>query len=141
MVFSPYRRRIPMPALFRNLFIGLCLALLAGCVGYGTAGRVNIQDRDTRVDLAFSDQERHLIHDYYRRNLPPGLAKRSQLPPGLAKRSSLPPGLSGERLPRELESRLSSLPDGYVRFRIGTDVVLMNAQTRVVFDIVKDIGR
>jgi hypothetical protein len=84
-----------MPVLFRNLFIGLCLALLtsslAGCVGSGTAGGVSIQDRDTRVDLAFSDQERHLIHDYYRRNLPPGLAKRSQLPPGLAKRSSLPP--------------------------------------------------
>lgn len=134
-----------MPHLFRNLLIGLCLALLAntlaGCVGYGSAGRVSIQDRDTRVDLAFSDQERHLIHDFYRRNLPPGLAKRSELPPGLAKRSTLPPGLSGERLPRELESRLSSLPEGYVRLRIGTDVVLMNARTRVVFDIVKDIGR
>jgi hypothetical protein len=134
-----------MPGLFKNLFIGLCLALLASsltaCVGYGTAGRVSIQDGDTRVDLVFSDQERHLIHDYYRRNLPPGLAKRSQLPPGLAKRSTLPPGLSGERLPRELESRLSSLPEGYVRLRVGTDVVLMNARTRVVFDIVKDIGR
>ena len=134
-----------MSYLFRNRFIALYLALLAisltGCVGSGTAGRVSVQGRDTRVDLVFSDQERHLIHDYYRRNLPPGLAKRSQLPPGLAKRSTLPPGLSGERLPRELESRLSSLPDGYVRLRIGTDVVLMNARTQVVFDIVKDIGR
>jgi hypothetical protein len=134
-----------MPVLFRNLCIGLCLGMMAispaGCVGYDTAGRVSIQDRDTRVDLAFSDQERHLIHDYYRRNLPPGLAKRSRLPPGLAKRSTLPPGLSGDRLPKDLESRLSRLPDGYVRLRVGADVVLMNARTRVVFDIVKDIGR
>lgn len=134
-----------MPVIFRTFFVGLCLALLAvslaACGGYGTAGRVSIQDRDTRLDLAFSDQERHLIHDYYRRHLPPGLAKRSQLPPGLAKRSTLPPGLSGERLPKELESRLSRLPEGYARLRVGTDVVLMNTRTRVVFDIVKDIGR
>jgi len=134
-----------MPVVFRTFFValsfGLLTTVLTGCVGSGTAGRVSIQDRDARVDLAFSDQERYLIHDYYRRNLPPGLAKRSQLPPGLAKRSTLPPGLSGERLPRELESRLSSLPKGYVRLRVGADVVLMNARTRVVFDIVKDIGR
>ncbi len=134
-----------MPTLLRALGVGLCAAILAAaltaCTGYGSAGRVSIQDGRSRIDLAFSDQERHLIHDYYRRHLPPGLAKRSQLPPGLAKRSSLPPGLAGERLPRELETRLSNLPEGYVRLRIGTDVVLMDARTRLVLDIVKEVGR
>jgi len=134
-----------MPHPFCNFLLILCLALLAasqsGCAAYGTAGQVSVQERGTRVDLAFSDHDRQLIHDYYRRNLPPGLAKRSQLPPGLAKRSTLPPGLSGERLPKELDDRLSRLPEGYVRLRVATDVILMDARTRMVFDVVKDIGR
>jgi len=134
-----------MPALLRPLRLGLCAVLLAsalaGCVGYGSAGRVQLQDGRTRLDVAFSSRDRQIVHDYYRRHLPPGLAKRATLPPGLAKRETLPPGLAGERLPQDLEMRLARLPEGYVRLRVGTDVVLMNARTRLVFDVIQEIGR
>lgn len=124
------------------LSVGIVLASVAGCA---TSGAVVVEDEGTRVEVVFSDRDRTLIHDYYRRRgLPPGLAKRSSLPPGLQKqvqrRGQLPPGLQRERLPNDLEIRLSPLPEGYVRVRVGADVVLMNMRTRVIVDVIKDIG-
>jgi hypothetical protein len=70
------------------------------------------------------------------------LAKRGgNLPPGLAKRDRLPPGLQGDALPYELERKLSRLPSSYVRVRIGQDIVLMDRNTRVVFDVVYGVGK
>ena len=125
----------------------LAIALIAsgGCATYpSTSGKVVVHDRNTHVRVAFSLRDRTLIREYYRHHLPPGLAKRSSLPPGLQKqvkrRGQLPRGLRKERLPKELEVKLSSLPSGYVRFRIGIDVVLMNTRTQMVVDVVKDIS-
>ena len=125
--------------------LAVSLVALGGCATYpSTSGKVVVHDRDTHVRVAFSVRDRTLIREYYRHHLPPGLAKRSSLPPGLQKqvkrRGQLPPGLRKERLPRELELKLSSLPSGYVRFRIGMDVVLMNTRTQIVVDVVKDIS-
>ena len=124
----------------------LLAAGLAGCITLpeSTSGRVVVHDRNAHVDIRFNEQDRRLIDDYYRKGkkkkhkkVPPGLAKRGgKLPPGLAKRDRLPPGLQGRGLPQALESRLSSLPEGYVRVKVGTDLVLMDRNTRVVFDII-----
>ena len=115
--------------------------MLTGCLT--TSGRVAVQDGNTRVAVSFSNDDRRLIHDYYhkkRKRLPPGLAKKRKLPPGLAKRQTLPRGLSGRRLPGDLLSRLSRIPDGYVRLRVGTDIVIMNRKTRVIFDVISGIN-
>jgi hypothetical protein len=124
----------------------LLLALvLGGCASYAsTSGRVVIRDDTGVVDIRIDDRDRAHIHDYYRSNkgLPPGLAKRGgNLPPGLAKRDRLPPGLQGNSLPYELERKLSRLPSSYVRVRIGQDIVLMDRNTRVVFDVVYGVGK
>jgi hypothetical protein len=124
----------------------LLLALvLSGCASYAsTSGRVVIRDDTGVVDIRVDDRDRAHIHDYYRSNkgLPPGLAKRGgNLPPGLAKRDRLPPGLQGDALPYELERKLSRLPSSSVRVRIGQDIVLMDRNTRVVFDVVYGIGK
>ncbi len=125
--------------------LAVSLVASGGCATYpSTSGKVVIHDRNTHVRVAFSVRDRTLIREYYRHHLPPGLAKRSSLPPGLQKqvkrRGQLPPGLRKERLPKELEVKLSSLPSGFVRFRIGIDVVLMNTRTQMVVDVVKDIS-
>lgn len=116
---------------------------VSGCVTHAaTSGRVVIQDKDTVVEVRFSDHDRAVIADYYqkakkRKGLPPGLAKRGDnLSPGLAKREVLPPGLQHEPLPRELEAKLSPLPSSYIRVRVGQDIVLMDNKTRVVFDVI-----
>lgn len=110
------------------------------------SGEVSVEGENARVQVVFGEDERRRIRDYYSsdKRLPPGLAKKQKLPPGLARQvernGRLPPGLQGRPLPRELERRLPSLPDGYVRLRVGLDVVLMERDTRVVVDIVEDIG-
>ncbi len=119
----------------------LVLPLFGGCTSGPEYGRVTVAGPDGYLDLAFSDQDRVHIHDYYRRHLPPGLAKKERLPPGLQKqlvrRGELPPGLSGHLLPHDLESRLTPLPAGYLRMRIGGDVVLFHEKTRVILDLVQ----
>lgn len=141
-----------------SLLLTAVFLVISGCHGRPVVrgeGSVVIHDGSTRVAVVFSDVDRRHIHDYYQsryqerhrhdrrkthtKRLPPGLAKREQLPPGLAKRERLPPGLSGERLPHALERRLSPLPTGVLRLRIGAGVVLMDERTRVVLDVIQDI--
>lgn len=127
-------------------FVTLLLAsVLAGCASYtATSGRVVIKDDTGVVDIRIDDRDRAHIHDYYRsrKGPPPGLAKRNgHLPPGLAKRDRLPHGLEGDTLPYELERKLAKLPSPYVRIRVGQDIVLMNRNTRVIFDVIYGIGR
>ena len=131
--------------MYRYLLFALIVLMLGACASYtSTSGRVVIKDDTGVADIRIDDRDRTYIHDYYRSNkgLPPGLAKRGgKLPPGLAKRDQLPPGLQGDPLPYELEQKLSRLPSSYVRVRVGQDIVLMDRNTRVVFDVVYGIGR
>lgn len=132
------------PSLLSVLIIA---ATLAGCASHVNAprGGATVRGDKTQIAIVFSDRDRAEIRRYFAKQLPPGLAKRDDLPPGLkkqlVKRGSLPPGLSGQRLPEDLERRLSRLPEGYVRLRIATDVVLLDRNTRVILDIVQDINR
>ena len=128
----------------KSIAILLTGLLLNGCAAYtATSGQVVIRDDNTVIDVRFSDHDRDIINNYYRKSskhgkgLPPGLAKREgHLPPGLAKRDKLPPGLRGESLPYDLEQKLSRLPSSYVRVRVGQDIVLMDGRTRVMVDVV-----
>lgn len=128
----------------RLLCLGLAFVSLVACATSPTSGRVTVHDRNARIDVVFGDHDRRLIHDYYRahkvKRLPPGLAKQGKLPPGIAKQLAradrLPEDLHGRRLPRDLERRLTRLPAGYVRVRVGADVVLLDSGTRVVMDVV-----
>jgi hypothetical protein len=127
------------------------LFLFNGCATYPhmSSGVFEAQSDNARVTVAFSDHDRRLIHDYYRnkklkrRGLPPGLAKKETLPPGLRKQlrknGTLPPGLAKRNLPYELEERLSQVPGGYVRLRVGGDIILMNKTTEVIVDIIHAI--
>jgi len=129
----------------RFIFAVALAALVAGCAAIGaTSGRVVIQDENTQVAVSFSSRDRALIEEYYakgKKNLPPGLAKRRNgLPPGLAKRDTLPPGLRRDPLPRDLEAQLTALPSGYIRVRVGQDVVLLDGRTHVVFDIIYGVA-
>ena len=87
--------------------------------------------------------ERHHHKNKKHKGMPAGLAKKKKLPPGLQrqleKNGELPPGLEGRRLPEELEHKLSPLPRGYVRLLIGSDIVVINEDSRVVIDVMAGI--
>lgn len=99
----------------------------------------------------FGERDREIITRYYSNhgsNLPPGLAKRGgNLPPGLEKHlernGTLPPGLQKriDPCPEELERQLPPLPAEYRRAVIAAHVVILNRNTNVIVDIMKDVVR
>jgi len=115
------------------------------------------------VDRVFTTVERRILRRYYEargesgandgvdhgnkgagkgknKGMPPGLAKRGgNLPPGLAKRGGeLPPGLA-KRLPSDLERELPPRPGTYRRVIVDNDIVLIDAATNKVLDILEDV--
>lgn len=130
---------------------------LAGCAAApgtfdGMFASVTAHDGGSHVSVAFSDADRQAIRAYFASAASPRHGKHGHdphgdfeaLPPGLQKQvrknGTLPPGLARQRLPDELERRLTPLPDGYLRVRVGADIVLMDARTQVVLDLIRDLG-
>lgn len=103
------------------------------------------------VKYGFHSQDRQTITTYYTKHgsgLPPGLAKRGgDLPPGLEKQlernGTLPPGLQKklQPCPVELERQLPPLPVEYHRVVIGAHIAIVNRNTNVIVDIMKDVVR
>ena len=136
--------------MYRTFFVVaviLVSAMLTACASNPNvkSGSIAVGNEDMSAVLVFGDSDRQRIKHYYNsgkksKKMPPGLAKKQELPPGLQKHirkhGELPPGLTGRRLPLELERNLSRLPEGYVRMKVGGDMVLMNEITRVVFDVI-----
>jgi len=108
-------------------------------------------DQGQNSKYYFGEHDREIITRYYSNstsNLPPGLAKRGgDLPPGLQKHlernGTLPPGLQKrlEPCPVELERQLPPLPADYRRAVIGAHVVVLNKNTNVIIDIMKNVVR
>lgn len=81
------------------------------------------------------------------KGLPPGLAKKDKLPPGIAKQlergAILPADLEREMqpLPRDLEIKLKPLSSpNQVRVTVGTDILIMDKETRKVLDVMRDVA-
>ena len=134
-----------------NKLFFLCVILIASnMIGCTTTSRVDsgsIEVRTEEMDarVGFHERDREIIKNYYNyqkkpKSMPPGLAKKESLPPGLQnhimKHGELPPGLQGRSLPYELEKQLTPLPKGFVRLKVGGDVILMNEKTRIVVDVI-----
>lgn len=135
------------PIRYLTLLMIAVLPALPGCETYPSQGEVGVHGRGYDVQVVFNERDRVLIRDYYAtryKGLPPGLAKKGKVPPGHAKQMSrgapVPPDYRGHPLPRDLEERLSRLPDGYARIVIGADIGIMKVQTRVVVDLLEDIA-
>jgi len=77
------------------------------------------------------------------KKMPHGLAKRDSLPPGLErqlqKNGTLPPGLAKRDLPPELAQRMPTRRDGTETVIVDSDVVLIEAATGVVLDVLRGI--
>ena len=100
--------------------------------------------------VVFVDADRQAVRTWrretYGSNCPPGLAKKDNgcLPPGQAKKryvvgQRLPSIVVIEPVPRVLLPRLSVAPAGYRYAYVDGDVLLINAASRLVADVIIDV--
>ncbi len=104
----------------------------------------------------FSTIEKKIIEDFFGKRASKAVSgkknksknskykgKSGELPPGLQKHiekyGTLPPGLQRKQLPPGLAKRLGSTRSGLKRLIVGDDVLLVEAATGIVYDIIKDI--
>jgi hypothetical protein len=97
------------------------------------------------VSIVFTAVERRLIADYYADPQHAGPVSDRRLPPGIAKKvargGALPPGIAKRYLPDDLEGRLRPMPQGVTRVVIGSDVLLVEAATGLIYDVIKSVVR
>lgn len=143
----------------RSTSIILSAAAVATLIGFDTGALAAPQQRPVQVaemsgeqilDRVFTQVERRILREYYdahhsgggkKGGMPPGLAKKGGVPPGIAKKGGkLPPGIA-KNLPGDLMQRLPPRPDKYRRVIVDRDVVLIDAATNVVLDIIEDVIR
>ncbi len=110
----------------------------------GDSGNELLEDIITGVERAIVERyfrRRGRLAEVDRRNLPPGLARKSSLPPGLAtqlrERGSLPPGLARRSLPAELYRELPRRT-GRRLYLVDNRVVLIEEATNRVLDVIED---
>lgn len=102
-------------------------------------GREKAERGGGSSEALISAAERALIHDYFGggriqpQPLPPGIAKN------VARGKPLPPGIA-KRLPDDLQLRLRP-PPGHVYGVVGSDVVLLNAATNIVVEVLRGVLR
>jgi len=90
------------------------------------------------VTLRFDDTVIRLVNDWYRAN-PTIYAGYPSLPPGIARNlergKPLPPGIAKRFLPNGLNALLPPPPNGYGRFMIGDDLVLIELSSGLISDM------
>lgn len=98
---------------------------------------------DANFSVTFSVGEREEIGVYYA-SAPTRSRSVEALPPGirknLARGKPLPPGIAKKQPPSELVSRLS-VPRGYEVVEVGLDVLLVEAATGIIHDVLMDVVR
>jgi hypothetical protein len=136
-----------MSRLFRALVttsVLLCgleaIAPTAGAAQEGEGGQVQIT-----AEGILSAAAKTTIRDFYTGNPSVhGKSKVKPLPPGirknLARGKPLPPGIAKRAAPADLHSRIQ-IPAGYELVEVGLDVVLVDAATQVIHDVLMDVIR
>jgi hypothetical protein len=124
------------------LLLLVLLGIMVGALAFGA-----VQDNENGRAV-FTAKDRQIIHGYYKRtlgNIAPGSLNRSPLALEID-RDIVPGGRIPkyfekelQRLPRELDSQLSSLNSAYQRFKIGNHVVLAR-RDMFISDVVRDAG-
>ncbi len=108
--------------------------------GSGAAATAAAAAGAALTGILLSDADRGTITRYFQQHPQPAAA----LPPGIAKNVArgkpIPPGIAKRGVPNGLSGQLS-IPPGYELQTVGADVVLIEAGTRIIADVLKDVLR
>jgi len=103
---------------------------------------------DVSIEAVFSKGEIDIITTWYQDHRATsertnGRKKPKGLPPGidknLARGKPLPPGIAKQVLPQQLIAMLPPPPHGFDRIIVDGKVLLVDAATRVIHDILADV--
>jgi hypothetical protein len=103
------------------------------------------KENDERADgIMFDSYDQAVIREYlskeYKKNCPPGLAKKGNgcLPPGQAKKYIIgqPLQVAWQNLPQDLVAMMGSVPSGYKYVMVDRDVLLISEASKKVIDAV-----
>ena len=91
--------------------------------------------------LRFDEVDIRIINEWVALN--PNLSGYRSLPPGIARNVArgkpIPPGIARQQVPVDLAWRLTTLPEGYGRFVIGDDLVLVEITTGLIIDVLDSV--
>lgn len=127
----------------RHLLVGtLVLSMFVLLSGRAEAqGRGHKATVDVQAGITLTVSQQHSIRVYYASHprwgakaLPPGMQKR------LAKGKPLPPGIAKKLAPPALSSKIG-LPAGYQLVEVGLDVVVVEAATGIIRDLLRSVIR
>jgi hypothetical protein len=161
---SPLSRRLGAALLIGGLLIGsaaLSPALASppghagkdqkGNSGQNGHGAQHDEDHNKGPKSRWESTDRSLIERYFLSHWSDGTPRSQGMPPGLAKKGKIPPGIAaqiqqGKRLPSGvgrpvppyLLTQLGKYP-GYDQLLVGNDMVLVDAVSRVIVDIFRNV--
>ncbi|PWR18714.1 hypothetical protein [Zavarzinia compransoris] len=125
----------------RRLAAALCVGLALSLAPMA-AGGTSAETVAARVPApGFSTTERQLIANYFLRHdghlidLSPGQRRQ------LVNKGRVPPGIARKALPGDLLALLSPAPAGLDRVMVGPDVLLVEAASGLIVDILRDVVR
>ena len=125
------------------LMLAIGLAVAAPAVARTPGSGVTASSEIT--DTVFGAIEKKIIKDFFggEKKAKKNKGKSGKMPPGLARHieryGTLPPGLAKKPLPPGLAGRLPATTAGRKRVIVGNDVVLIEAATGLILDIIKDV--
>ena len=127
----------------RYLILLLVLGLPAGALAAAKSEEANLAERVATA--AFTAAEKSVIEEFFGRpattDEESGEAKEAkEAKSGKGGKSKLPPGLAKRDLPADLTRRLPKRDDGTERVIVDSDVVLVEAATGVVLDILRGVA-
>lgn len=134
------------------LVTGLCV-LAAGCTTSATprstTQRTTLATPATAtvtagVSVTLSTEQAAAVRAYLHAAPQPGRGRNGGLPPGIAKNlargKALPPGIAKTYLPGHIVTRLPSLPSGLDYIVVAGKLLLVEAATQVIRDVLLDIA-
>jgi hypothetical protein len=130
-----------MPRVIVGLAVALGIGAAAPCWAKKPERATEPLSAEHAAAVVFDQVERRLIYDFFAEPGRREAVAAKPLPPGIAKKVArggrLPPGIAKRYLPGELDGRLRPRPAGFQKIIVGDDVLLVEAATGLVYDIVK----
>lgn len=131
----------------KSLVSAVGISLLASGCGLYSSSPPRVQapvvvDARASVTVSLTSAQAQMVRAYITDSSPRGRGRNGGLPPGIAKNLSrgraIPPGIAKQYLPANLRNQLPVLPNGLDYLVVAGKLLLVEAATQVIRDVLLD---